>query len=148
MKNKSILLFFSVLAASLTGCMHVSSIPYAISEPECKVGRVDGMHDFAGIYFTFYNNSEKRVKNVIFTCIVFDSDGEKSPLIGSNIISAKFSQEITSYDVHDIVFSLDPYINIEPVEPYIIDFFYIKKIEYLDGSVWEDPYGSWMQGSL
>ncbi len=141
-------LFVLIMLVSMLGCMHTNGVPYVISEPECKVGKIEDEHDFAGVHFNFYNNSEKRVHTFNFSFIVFDDSGEHSPLIGSNVISARYMQVIDSKETHAIVFNLDPYIHQVPLEPFIIDFFYISKIEYDDGSVWSDPYGSWMPGSL
>ncbi len=148
MKNKALLLFFSLIVTSITSCMHTDAVPYAFTEPECKIGRVVNIHEFAGIHFTFYNNSDKSIQNFKFTCLLFDSTGEQSPLVGSNIISARYLETIAPNSVKDIVFSLDPYITQIPTDPYIIDFFYVTKIEYNDGSVWEDPYGSFIPSGL
>lgn len=148
MKNKALLLFFPVFAASLTSCVQMSQVPYAITEPECRIGKIQELQEFAGIYVTFYNNSEKSVKDITFSCLVFDSNGDESPFVGSNVISSRSSGIIKPKSTQEINISLDKYITQIPLEPYIIDFFYIKKIEYEDGSVWTDPYGSWMQGGL
>ncbi len=145
---KSKVLFFLLVTASITSCLHMENIPYAITEPECKIGKVDGFHEFAGIHFVFYNNTEKHVTGFRFSCVVFDSDGESSPLIGSNVISARSLETISAHEGENIIFSLDPYISEIPTEAYVIDFFYVTKIEYSDGSVWDDPYGSWIAGGL
>lgn len=148
MKNKALVLFFPVFAASFSACAHTGSIPYGISNPESQIGEIQGLQEFAGIYFTFYNNTEKTVKSFTVSYFVFDNTGEKSPFIGSNVLSSRSFKIIPPNGVQEIHISLDRYINQIPLEPYIIDFFYIKKIEYEDGSVWIDPYGSWMPEAL
>ncbi len=148
MKSNALLLLFPIFVVSLAGCMHMDAVPYAITEPECKIGKVENAHDFVGIHFTFFNNTEKKVNNFKFSFIVFDSSGEYSPLPGNNVISARYMQVIDSNAANDIIFSLDSYVHQIPTEPFIVDFFYISKIEYDDGSVWTDPYGAWMPGGL
>ncbi len=143
-----IVLFLLIVAMSMLSCVHSQSVPYAITEPECKVGSIENFHNFAGVHFNFYNNSEKPIYSIAFSFLVFDSDGESSPLIGSNIFSARIFETVEGHDMREVVFSLDPYISQVPNEPYIIDFFYISKIEYIDGTNWTDPYGAWMPGNL
>ncbi len=141
-------LFILAVALILSSCMHMETIPYAVTEPECVIGKVDGIHEFVGLHFTFYNNSEKSINKLKFSFIVFDSTGESSPFIGSNILTANYTDSIAPSESHDVVFSLDSYTSEIPTEPYIIDFFYITKIEYDDGSDWSDPYGFWIPGGL
>ncbi len=148
MKSKALLLFFPIFASTMSACLHTDGIPYAITEPECKIGKVQGVYEFAGVHFMFYNNSNKTVQNLKFICAVFDSSGEESPFVGSNIISATHKEPVLASDAREITLSLDQYIHQLPLEPYIIDFFYVTKIEYDDGSVWTDPYGAWMPGGL
>ncbi len=147
-KNKVTVIFLLLLVASVSSCVNTKTIPYVITEPECIIGKEDGVHDFAGIHFTFYNNSEKIIQSFKFRCLVFDSEGELNPLVGTNTIIARYEQNILSKDEHDVVFSLDSYILEVPSEPYIIDFFYVTTIEFSDGSTWKDPYGSWIQGGI
>jgi len=148
MKNKVKSLFFLVVVVSLTACADIGSVPYAVTKAECRLGEIENLQRFAGIYFTFYNNTDKSVRSFTVSCLVFDSTGEGSPFIGSNVISSQSSGIIAPNSGQEINISLDKYINQVPIEPYIIDFFYIKKIEYMDGSVWTDPYGLWMQGGI
>ncbi len=148
MKIEQMSLAIVALILGMTSCMHMENVPYAVTEPECMIGNRDYEHDFAGIHFVFYNNTEKIVTGFKCSFIVFDSTGELNPLIGSNILSLKYTQLINSQDKREIVFSLDPYIQQIPSEPYLVDFFYVSRIEYEDGSVWTDPYGAWMPGGL
>jgi hypothetical protein len=73
--------------------------------------------------------------------MVFDAETSKNPLIGSNIITASFSGNIPSGVKKDLIISLDPYIYVAPEKPYLVDFFYVSRIAYTDGTVWEDRNG-------
>jgi hypothetical protein len=117
--------------------------PFVISKPVVEInGRINSFK-YAGIVFKFLNNSERYVEKVIISFMLFDAKTQMSPFIGSN----KF--EITKYDFiapgenKEMSISLDHYIYIAPAEPYLIDFFYISEIHYIDGAVWQDPYGKY-----
>jgi hypothetical protein len=115
--------------------------PFVVSKPVVEInGRINSFK-YAGIVFQFLNNSQRYVEKITICFMLFDTKSQKSPFIGSN----KF--EITKYDFlapeenKEISISLDHYIYIAPIEPYLIDFFYISEIHYIDGTVWQDKYG-------
>jgi len=117
--------------------------PFVISKPVVEIYERFNSFKYAGIVFKYLNNSERYVEKMKVCFMLFDTKTQTSPFIGSN----KF--EITKYDFispgenREISISLDQYIYIAPTEPYLIDFFYISEISYIDGAVWQDPYGKY-----
>ncbi|MFI3258223.1 MAG: hypothetical protein R3Y36_08005 [Spirochaetales bacterium] len=140
MKNKALIL---ICLISFSSCVHMGRFS-VLSDAECRIGKIEGQREFADIYFTFYNNSEKAITSILFNCLIFDSEDDSNPFVGNNAVEAHCSQYIPAFSSQEIVYNLDSYINEMPESPYVIDFFYIQRIEYDDGSVWEDPYVAFM----
>jgi len=117
--------------------------PFVISKPVVEIYERINSFKYAGIVFKFLNNSERYVEKIKICFMLFDTKTQTSPFIGSN----KF--EITKYDFispgenKEISISLDQYIYIAPAEPYLIDFFYISEICFIDGAIWQDSYGKY-----
>jgi hypothetical protein len=118
-----------------------SAPPYVISKPLSFAGKKTGYYVFAGIEFTFLNTGGKTVSEVTVSCMLFDAETLKNPFIGSNIVTAGFSGNIPGGGKKDLVISLDRYIYVAPEKPYVVDFFYVSRITYTDGTVWEDRNG-------
>lgn len=124
--------------ASITG----SNCPYVIDNPRIELGKRKNVCNFAGAYFTFCNTSEKTVKDFSVSFLVFDEDGE-SPLVGSNRIESEHTIRVDSNQCVEISVGLDKYFQTISESNYIIDYFYVKKINYTDGSFWSDMFGSY-----
>jgi hypothetical protein len=132
---------FLVLALASCALTADSAPPYVISKPFSRSGEKSGHFVFAGIEFTFLNTGSKTISNITVSCMVFDAETSKNPFIGSNIITASFNGDIPAGGKTDLNISLDQYIYAAPEKPYLIDFFYVSRIGYTDGSVWEDRNG-------
>jgi len=117
--------------------------PFVLSKPVVEISERINCFKYAGIVFKFLNNGEEDIEMIKICFMLFDTKSQASPFIGSN----KF--EITKYDFlapgenKEISISLDRHIYIAPTEPYLIDFFYISEIHYIDGNVWQDTYGKY-----
>jgi hypothetical protein len=117
--------------------------PFTITRPEFEINGRTNYFNFAGIVFKFLNQAEEYVDRITVTFMLFDPKTQSNPFNISN----KF--EITKWDFvypkenKEMIISLDQYIYIAPTEPYIIDFFYISEIHYLNGSVWRDKNGKY-----
>jgi len=117
--------------------------PFVITKPVVDIYERINSFKYAGIVFKFLNNSERYVEKMTICFMLFDTKTQASPFIGTN----RF--EIAKYDFlvpgenKEISISLDQYIYTAPPEPYLIDFFYISEICYIDGSVWQDTYGKY-----
>lgn len=114
--------------------------PYVLNDPHVELGYKADNHKYAGAYFEFFNDSSKTVKEFSVSFLLFDSDG-KSPFIGSNQITSKIVTSLGPEQSDDFIVNLDPYLTVVPSEPYEMDFVFIKKIIYTDGSTWSDPMG-------
>ncbi|HAH63202.1 MAG TPA: hypothetical protein DCL73_14025 [Treponema sp.] len=95
---------------------------------------------YAGMNITFYNKTGKDIKRITFNFFLYDEDGNP-PFPGNNCITVDCVQAVKAYDTVDFCVSLDEYMVTVPDEPYQTDFLYAGRIEYEDGTVWEDPYG-------
>ena len=117
--------------------------PFVITKPVFEIYERPYYFKYAGIVFKFLNKSAVTVDKITVSFMLFDPKTNESPFIGTN----KF--EIGKWDIvlpnenKEIIISLDPFIYIAPTEPYIIDFFYIYEIHYVDNSVWQDKYGKY-----
>ena len=113
--------------------------PYRI-QGEVSVGADAELYEYGYIALTFYNASKRTIRKFFAVVFLSGSDGE-SPFTEGNCIVLECDENIAPYAVVNAEFSLDDYISEMPDEAYRIDFLYVSKIEYDDGSVWEDPYG-------
>jgi len=117
--------------------------PFVLSKPVVEINERINCFKYAGIVFKLLNNGEKHIEMIKICFMLFDPKSQVSPFIGSN----KF--EITKYDFlapgenKEIAVSLDKQIYVAPTEPYLIDFFYISEIHYIDGTIWQDTYGKY-----
>jgi hypothetical protein len=117
--------------------------PFVITKPVIEIIERTNYFRYAGIVFKFLNNSNDYVDRITITFMLFDTKTRDSPFIGSN----KF--EISKWDLvapdenKEVLISLDKFIYTAPVEPYLIDFFYISEIHYTDENVWRDVHGKY-----
>jgi hypothetical protein len=117
--------------------------PFVITKPAFEIIERPYYFRYAGIVFKFLNTAPEIVDKITVSFLLFDQKTQDSPFIGSN----KF--EIAKLDVvfpdenKEIIISLDQFIYIAPTEPYLIDFFYVYEIHYVDGTVWQDKYGKY-----
>ena len=112
--------------------------PYRI-QGEVSVGADAELYEYGYIALTFYNASKRTVRKFFAVVVLSGSDGE-SPFTEGNCVTFEYDENIAPHAVVNAEFSLDDYISEMPDEAYCIDFLYVSKIEYDDGSVWEDPY--------
>jgi len=139
------LVLLLILSALFSGCevLDADDPPYVITKPESVAGAQSGYFEFAGINFDFYNKCNKDIRRIIVSFIVYDSETETNPLIGSNVITVNYDGYISAGERKSLVISLDQYIYTAPEDPFLIDFFYVKEIVYTDGSSWSDPTGTY-----
>jgi hypothetical protein len=72
--------------------------------------------------------------------MLYDSEGN-NPFVGSNNVVERVDGNVPSGASTAVLIPMDDYLTIVPDEPYKIDFMYVRKIEYADGSEWTDPFG-------
>lgn len=96
-----------------------------------------------GFEFSFTNNSKKTVKEMELVISLFDGDGE--PVFPGDSISVKVYEDIMEGDVYSGLVDISDYIDSDEQNLYLVDYFFVKKILYEDGSVSEDPFGRFGQ---
>ncbi len=142
-----ILVFLTMLISASCSLSSNETPPYAISVPVCVLGSRPPYYELAGIEFGFINTADKTIVSISFSCRLYDAETEDNPFIGSNQVNVTMPEQVAAGAKAAIIINLDPYIYIAPLEPYIIDFFYVTQITYADGSVWEDKYGTYTVSS-
>ena len=71
---------------------------------------------------------------------LFDEEGEPAYECPGRV-SFSIEKEIGPDEIFEICLSLDSYMIFVPRSLMEIDYLYVSKIHYADGSVWEDPFG-------
>ncbi len=122
--------------------------PFVISIPECRTGSMPGAYGSCGVHFSYTNTSSKTVSRIKISCMVYADEQGTNPFMGTNHILADFPEsgvtdDIASGDSRNFILNLDPYIYCAPSSPYLIDYFFVKKITFTDGSTWEDKLGTY-----
>ena len=133
-------LVISLFVATSCSSMEIIDCPYIVADSRIVIGELEENYDFAGAHFTLYNDSSKDISSFTVSFLVYDSDGQ-NPFIGSNCIVKKFDVAVPAKTKADFSVSLDSHLSCVPKEKFILDFFYVKKISYADGSSWSDPFG-------
>ncbi|WP_294429782.1 hypothetical protein [uncultured Treponema sp.] len=134
--------FLSIFSFTFSGCesMDTFACPYIISNPRVELGECEKNHKFAGMHFSFFNESKKDIENFTLCFMLYDSDGN-NPFIGSNCIVSRCDWKVRSGAVVDFIIDLDSYLTVVPTEPYQLDYIFVCEINYSDKSCWKDPYG-------
>ena len=117
--------------------------PFVITKPIFEIVERPYYFKYAGLTFKFYNQAAKIVDRITVSFLLFDQRTQDSPFIGSNKFEIAKWDTVLPGENMEIIISLDQFIHIAPTEPYLIDFFYIYEIQYIDGSVWQDIYGKY-----
>lgn len=139
--------FIAALPFSSCSLEPVSAPPYVIGKPVCVIGEKTDCYLAAGIEFDFYNIDSRDISSFSVSAMVYDRDTGENPFIGSNRVTADFSGLLSGNSKASFAVSLDPYMYAVPASPYVIDFFYVTRIEYADGSSWTDENGIYHTGS-
>ena len=119
----------------------LESPPFVITKPVCETYGRAGYFKYAGIVFNFMNTGAKIIDEITVSFMLYDAATNSSPFIGSNRFAITKLDLFLPNESREIIISLDQYIYIVPANPYLVDFFYISRIHFTDGSVWEDKYG-------
>lgn len=139
MKKSVWLLFLMLLFSSCTMVFPLDTeVPYSVKGE--MVLTENESDDFSEFKFEFKNKSEKEV--YAFTVVFFLFDQEGNPVTtGKPNISAIVREPVPSGEILESSFSLDRFLNGIPEVPYRIEYLFVKKIIYSDGTEWNDPYG-------
>ena len=117
--------------------------PFVITRPVFELNERTNYFKYAGIVFKFLNHAEEHVDRITVSFMLFDSKTQSSPFITTNKFEISKWDFVSPHENKEIILSLDQYIYIAPTDPYLIDFFYISEIHYMDGSIWKDKNGKY-----
>ena len=118
------------------------NIPYSI-KGDLSIEESE-LYDYVGFNFSIKNKSEKRINTVTVVFYVFDENGEP-PFGMKNHIVLNLNCTIEPGEILEDCLSLDNYVYCLDSERYEIDYLYVSRISYDDGSVWSDPFGTFVQ---
>lgn len=94
----------------------------------------------AFLEYTFCNDSKKVVKDFTIVFYVFDSDGDV-PLKNKNNIVVRIQTEVGAKEELSDKIKLNEYLTYIPEEPFFVDYLYVSSINYIEGTLWNDPFG-------
>jgi len=140
-------LALSLLHAASCAVYREESPPFVLGKPRCAIGGDQGPFLLAGIEFDFYNLDDREVSGMEVSAMVYERETSENPFIGSNKIRASLEGSVPARAKARLAIPLDEYICAIPGEPYIIDFFYVSRVAYSDGTSWSDPLGTYYTGS-
>jgi hypothetical protein len=131
-----LLLETAVVVFITSGCpsmlWDITSPPYSISKPVYYSG---------GVFFNFYNKSNKTVVFVETKMNVLDAKTGSIAFAGTGCITTGAPCNIQNCAQNDFCISLNQYISNSIPSELIVENFFISKIEYSDGSCWKDYLG-------
>ena len=117
--------------------------PFVITKPVVETyGRIN-YFNYAGIVFKFLNKADDPVDMIKVKFMLFDTETQLSPFIGSNAFEISKLDYIAPGENKEICISLDQFIYVAPTEPYLIDFFYISEVHFTSNIIWQDEYGKY-----
>ena len=133
-----------ILVFFMAGCEGYSkdffdSIPYLV---DGEFVMEEGASDYSvcGVNLFVLNKSEKNIRAINIVFFLFDKDGEPASECRSKL-SFELEKTITAGEEISFCISLDQYMNTIPSDELFVDYLYLAKITYEDGSVWDDPLG-------
>ena len=139
LSNVKYVIFAMLLPLTCCTCFSRESVPYVI-DAQMEMSDESESYEIAGIDLYFFNKDEKPVKELTVVFYLFDGDGEPVFSARSNI-SLCIQKVVPPQEGVRMTVSLDPYLYEIPEELYSVDYLYISRIVYEDGSDWSDPYG-------
>ena len=113
-------------------------VPYALSAK--MVTDASSVYEVAGIDFSFLNRECKPVKSFTMVFFMYDEDGN-SPGIGNNGVKLEVVVDVAAGEWEEDLISIDRFLYEIPDTPYQLDYLYVSRIVYEDGSEWSDPFG-------
>ena len=132
------LLLFSCSSNFGINAFEKKSIPYALNAR--MVTEKSSVYELAGVDFIFLNRSDKAVKSFTMVFFMYDEDGNP-PAIGNNGVVLEIIVDVGKGECQEDLVSLDRYLYEIPDTEYQLDYLYVSRIVYEDGSEWSDPFG-------
>ena len=135
---KKIVLTLALFVFAVAGIFAKDTVPYSI-KGQLSFEDSD-KYECCGFTGSFCNKGEAEVTAFTIVFFVFDSDGN-SPVVGRNNIVLKIEQSVAPREDFDFCISLDKYLQVSDDQDYEVEYLYVSKIDYSDGSLWTDPFG-------
>lgn len=146
-RSKAFVQALFLLVMIFTGCaqnqIDIRKPEFAVSVPEYRSGSEDSS---GGVYFDFYNRSGCAVTFIETRMNVYDKKTGKNAFTGQGTIKSGCDIKIKAGEKKELCVCLDEYITVQSEEGYLIDQFYISRIDYEDGRVWKDEWGLYACG--
>ena len=133
-------IFAGILLHSCVSCgdLGTKTVPYELKAQ--MVIEPSSIYDSAGLEYSFYNKSDKAVKSLTFVFFL-NGDEESSFEVFENLIELEVSAVVEPQNFIEDCVSLDSFLYEVPEEPYQLDYLYVSRIVYEDGSEWTDSFG-------
>lgn len=112
-------------------------IPYII---QGSIDMNSEIADVCSVELKITNRTDKAIEKMTVVFYLFDSQGEAVLTEKSNIVIS-IDEKIEPMENLTKTYSLDPYFCYAKEDEYSLDYLYISRILFEDGSVWEDPFG-------
>ena len=143
----AVILRILICALVLSGCASLKAqkvylIYGEMDEPSARTVQDDSCVQKSGSLcynFTFENCMDKEIGSADLVLSLFDEDGE--PVFAGDWILYHWEHSVLPGEIIEDCIILDGYFDFEPECLYLTDYFYASRIEYTDGSVFEDPFG-------
>lgn len=110
------------------------SVPYQIS------GELDYSNLELNLNYWFFNNNDKNIRSFTIVFYLFDEDGNPPVSTRSNIVLNQ-NMFVEGYANISKRIRLDYLFETLPDQEYTLDYMYVSKIEFADGTEWSDPFG-------
>lgn len=129
-----LILFYLVSCSSFSQ----NKVPYEIKG---YIENTDGKEPV--LLGEFINRENKRVSTFTVVFIVYDQNGELNIPGKSNLV-IKLSNSVGGEERNSFSVPLKSLIKSYNTNDLNIDYLYVSRIEYSDGSVWTDPFGFYL----
>ena len=135
---KSLVCLFLVI---FSGCsiFSIERKPYTLAA-DFVMDEGSPVYKICGANLFFYNNSEKAVKEMEVVFYLFDSEGEPASECPGRVTFV-IEKDVGPDEEAQLCLSLDSFMTLIPKSLLEIDYLYVSKILYADGSIWQDPFG-------
>jgi hypothetical protein len=139
-------MFLAGLCFSVASCNFFGGDPpYIISEFTIQKGQIADVCEIADAELYFRNTADAEISAVYLNFLLYYSDGTL-PGFGSNRVAVEYSGKILSGYAEKLRISLDDYVHRSSELDLVADQFFVERIEYSDGSIWQGNF--WNQGGL
>lgn len=138
--KKNNFLFLVICIFLLSACEMIAreNYPYLVYGEMVMDDSAD--YEVAGLNLMVKNKSEKEIDSFTIVFFLFDEDGNPPDCIKNSLVFT-IEAQIDPNEVLETCICLDNYLYSIPQEAYQVDYMYLSKISYSDGSIWSDPLG-------